>query len=99
MFGPTGIFSRLMSSLPPIPFVGQAAQHASLGGTDGRSSVGFAVLRAIPEVVQPSNALELRLLRAWIHVGIGEIPIHVTIVNILGTLAHGRFSTVCQRVA
>src|SRR6478672_7324405 len=49
----TGIFSRLLSSLPPIPFVGQAAQHASLGGTDGRSSVGLGALRAIPEVVQP----------------------------------------------
>jgi hypothetical protein len=80
---PTNIFYRLLSSLPSIPLVGQTAQHTSLGRTDGRSSVRLCILRAIPQVVQPSNALRLRLLRVWIHVGIGRIPIHVTIVNIL----------------
>jgi hypothetical protein len=33
--------------------------------------------------VQPSNALKLRLLGVWIHVGVGEIPKYVTVVNIL----------------
>ena len=47
-------------------------------------SVGLGALRTIPQVVQPSNALELRLLGVWIHVGIGEISKHVTIVKIFG---------------
>src|SRR4029077_15531773 len=40
---PTNIFSSLLSSLPPIPLVGQTAQHTRLGRTDSRSSVRLRV--------------------------------------------------------
>ena len=53
----------LVRAILPIRLLPSA--HASLRGTSGRSSVGSASL-AIPEVVQSSNALELRLLRVWI---------------------------------
>ena len=78
---PAGILSRLLSSLSPIPLVGQAAKHTGLGRTDSRSSIRLRVFRTIPQVVQPSNALGLRVRSVWIHVGIREIPIHVLIVK------------------
>ena len=80
---PAHIFSSFLPRLAPIPFVGEAGEHAGFRGANGRSTIGFGLFRTIPEVMQPLYALELRFFRVGVHIGIGEVPKHAGIVNIL----------------